>query len=194
MTLIPRNNSKDCFITCNPKIVIKGGCDCINHNNVIKNMNKKKQMNIPKIKFIKTDFFAILPEKNNSHPLEGDIGYDLFAIEDTIIPARGSAVVPVGIKVGFIEPGYWFKIEARSGNGFKKGLEPHPGIIDNSYRGDLGVKLFNFTDQDQIIEKHKGAAQFVIYKMVDSEVEWMEESDLINTSRGEKGFGSSDSK
>ena len=145
-----------------------------------------------RIKFVSTHKDAILPAKNHPDNLIGDAGYDLFAVEDTVIPARGSTVVPVGLKLGYISPGYWFKIEARSGNGFGKGLEPHPGIIDNPYRGDLGVKLFNFTDVDQIIEKGKGAAQFVLYKMIPSYCGWIEEEDVRLTERAEKGFGSSD--
>ena len=149
-------------------------------------------MKTVEIKFVKTHESAILPVKNHTHNLLGDAGYDLFAVEDTVIPARGSAVVPVGIKLGYITPGYWFKIEARSGNGFVKGLEPHPGIIDNPYRGDLGVKLFNFTDLDQVVGKGKGAAQFIIYEMIPATCLWITEEDVESTERAERGFGSSD--
>ena len=146
------------------------------------------------VHFVKTHPDAILPKKNHPNPTTGDAGYDLFAVETTLIPAHGSAVVPVGMKLGYITPGYWFRIEARSGNGFKKSLEPHPGIIDNPYRGDLGVKLFNLSDKDQVIEKGAGTAQFIIYKMEDAEIKWIDEELVEATERGEKGFGSSDKK
>lgn len=146
------------------------------------------------IKFVKTHPDAILPSKNNPHPLTGDTGYDLFAVEDTIIPPYSSAIVPVGIKVGYISPGYWFKIEARSGNGFKKGVIPFPGVIDNLYTGDLSVKCFNHTSTEQIIEKGKGVAQIAIYQLPLSKVSWMNAEDVKETVRGEKGFGSSDKK
>jgi len=145
-----------------------------------------------KLRFIQVDPDAILPAKNHPDPLTGDAGYDVFATETTIIPARGYAVVPIGIKLGYITPGYWFKVEARSGNGFKKNLEPHPGIIDNPYRGSLGVKLFNLSDEDQVIEKGNGAAQLIVYEMIPSHAEWMNENEVIATKRGEKGYGSSD--
>ena len=144
------------------------------------------------IKFVKTHPKAILPQKNHPHPELGDAGYDLFSVETTTIPAKGSAVVPVGLKLGYLTPNYWFRIEARSGNGFKKGLEPHPGIIDNPYRGDLGIKLFNLSDTDQVIEKGKGVAQFIVYEMVSSSTSWISEEEVEATARGEKGFGSSD--
>ena len=71
------------------------------------------------IKFVKTHPKAILPQKNHPHPELGDAGYDLFAVETTTIPAKGSAVVPVGLKLGYLTPNYWFRIEARSGNGYR---------------------------------------------------------------------------
>ena len=49
------------------------------------------------IKFKKTNDDAILPRKAHPDSKTGDTGYDLFAVEDTSIPAKGSAVVPVGI-------------------------------------------------------------------------------------------------
>ena len=145
-----------------------------------------------KVKFLKTHYDAILPEVNNSAWATGDSGYDLFAVEDTTIPARGSAVVPVGLTLADITPGYWFRIEPRSGLGFKHGLQPHLGVIDNQYRGDLGVKLYNFSDTDAVVEKGKGCAQLVVYKLLQPVVEWADE--VSDTNRGADGFGSSDSK
>lgn len=146
------------------------------------------------LKFVKMHTDAILPSKNHTDPLIGDACYDLFAVETVLIPARQSAVVPVGLKVGYITPGYYFRVEARSGNGFKKGLEPHPGIIDNPYRGDMGVKIFNLSDVNQIIQKGNGVAQIAIYEMISSKVDWISEEEVESTERGEKGFGSSDKK
>jgi len=144
------------------------------------------------IKFKKTHDDAKLPSVNNNGWETGDSGYDLFAVEDTTIPARGSAVVPVGLTLADITPGYWFRIEPRSGLGFKHGLQPHLGVIDNQYRGDLGVKLYNFSDTDAVIEKGKGCAQLVVYKLLQPAVEWADE--VSDTNRGADGFGSSDSK
>jgi len=144
------------------------------------------------VKFVRTHEGAILPERNHKDLKEGDAGWDLFATETIEIPANDSVVVPIGLKVGFITPGYWFKIENRSGNGFKKGLRVHAGIIDNGYRGDLGVKVFNLTNSVQIVEKGKGVAQFIVYEMIQTEASWIEES--IDTDRGVDGFGSSDNK
>lgn len=136
------------------------------------------------IKFEKTHPDAKLPTKNHS----SDTGYDVYGIEDKLIPARGSAVVGVGLKFAFIHPGFWVKVESRSGLGFKHGIMAHPGIIDNGYRGDAGIKLYNLTDIDYNIKAGDRIAQFVVYSNICTEVEWGE---VEQTDRGEKGFGSS---
>lgn len=141
------------------------------------------------IRFIKTSERAKLPKKNHGDPRFGDAGYDLFSIEDVCIQPGESAVVPVGLKVGFVTPGYWFRIEARSGLGFKKGLQPHFGIIDNGYRGDLGIKVYNLSKEEQWIKEGTGVAQLIPYFMIPSEVTWIDEA--VVSERGEKGFGSS---
>lgn len=143
-----------------------------------------------KVKFVKTHPDAKLPTANHNTPLTGDSGYDLFSVSDVDIPAGGSGIVPVGIKVGDLTPGFWFKIEARSGLGFKNGIYPHPGVIDNQYRGDLGVKLYNLTSTPYSIKSGDKIAQIVFYPLIQAEVEWIDEA--VETVRGDKGFGSSD--
>ena len=142
------------------------------------------------VKFKKTHENAQLPVKNHKDPLTGDAGFDLFAVEDIQIPAKGSKVVSVGLKLAGITPGFWFRIEPRSGLGFKKSLQPHLGIIDNGYRGDLGVKIYNFSDTSQVIEKGTGVAQFIVYPMIAVETSFVDQ--VEEGERGEKGFGSSD--
>ena len=66
---------------------------------------------MPVLKFEKTHDLAKLPSKNH----ESDTGYDVYSIEDKLVPARGSAVVGVGLKFAYIPEGYWIKVESRSG-------------------------------------------------------------------------------
>lgn len=147
-------------------------------------------MIIPEIHWIKEHPETQLPAKAHIGILTGDTGYDIMAVEDVVIPARGNVVADTGLKLAFITPGFWFKVEARSGNGFKKNLLPHPGIIDNPYRGGLGIKLYNFSDQEQIIKKGNGLAQIVIYKLEAAHHSFVDE--VVVSDRGDKGFGSSD--
>ena len=136
------------------------------------------------LKFKKTRESAVLPGKNH----KDDTGLDVTSTEDKVIPARGSAVVDVGLEFAHIDPGFWVKIEGRSGMGFKHGILPHPGIIDSGYRGDAGVKLYNLTDKDYEVKAGDRIAQFVVYT---NHVVEVQEGDTQETERGAKGFGSS---
>tara|TARA_R110000751_G_scaffold98536_1_gene191597 strand:- start:1652 stop:2197 length:546 start_codon:yes stop_codon:yes gene_type:complete len=153
--------------------------------NVTVNMSKEVEL-----KFIKTHDDAVLPKANNTDEYTGDSGYDLTAIEDLTIPAGGSRVIPVGLKLGYVTPGFWFRIEPRSGLGFKHSIQPHLGVIDNGYRGDMGVKLYNFSDIAFVVRKGERIAQIVVYELLQPKIEWIEEA--VDSARGEKGFGSSD--
>ncbi len=136
------------------------------------------------LKFEKTHVDAILPVKNHNN----DTGMDVTSIQDVTIPARGSAIVDVGLKFAYIESGFWVKVEGRSGLGFKHGIIPHPGIIDEGYRGDAGIKLYNLTDVDYNVKAGERIAQFVVYANYPVEVS---EGTVVDSERGDKGFGSS---
>ena len=147
------------------------------------------------IKFIKTHPDAKLP--NQAH--EGDNGYDLFAVEDTYIPPMvtkdpiishtfNPVCVGSGLKVGFITPGYGFVIKPKSGLGFKHGLQPHLGEIDNGYRGDCGVKMYNFTDKGYTFKKGDKVAQIKIERNYSTMLEWTDT--VIESDRGEGRLGS----
>jgi dUTP pyrophosphatase len=145
-----------------------------------------------KIEFVKVHEDAQLPKKNFDDPLTGDTGFDIFSIEEVIIPAGESAIVGVGLEIGYITPGYWFKIEGRSGLAFKKEVDPHFGIIDNSYRGEFDIKLFNSSREDVKLPKGYAVAQMIVFRLIDCQVGWAETHQPGQ--RGKEGFGSSDVK
>ena len=138
----------------------------------------------PFLKFKKTHDDAQLPQKNHAD----DAGWDLFSVEQVTIPANSSQVVPIGLQLAYVEPGYWIRVASRSGLSFKHNILAHPGVIDSGYRGDLGVLLYNHGDADYVVKKGDRVAQFVIHFNVDLNVAWGEIDDTI---RGNKGFGSS---
>tara|TARA_B100001123_G_C15232419_1_gene995692 strand:- start:363 stop:938 length:576 start_codon:yes stop_codon:yes gene_type:complete len=143
------------------------------------------------IKVKKTHPDAVLPVANNKDLGTGDTGYDLTAIEPQHIQAGKSKVVSVGLTLAYITPGYWFRIEPRSGLGFKNSVQPHLGVIDNGYRGDLGVKLYNFHEKTSIsVKKGDKIAQLVVYPLIQPVFEFADE--VSESARGNKGFGSSD--
>jgi len=138
-----------------------------------------------RIHFIKTHPDAILPSKKNVN----DTGYDLSSVDEVVVPAKGSAVVPTGLQVAKTEKGLWYLILPRSGMGFKHSIQPHLGVIDNEYRGDLGVKLYNFSDVDYKVSKGDRVAQIAYFPLLCIEPTWATETD--ETTRGSNGFGSS---
>ena len=146
------------------------------------------------IKLLKTHEDAVLPAANNKQTGTGDTGFDLVAVEDAFVPASGSVVVPVGLTLADITPGYWLRIEPRSGLGFKHNIQPHLGVIDNGYRGDLGVKLYNFSADGAGYNINKGdkIAQLVVYPLLQPEFQFTDQ--VTDSDRGDHGFGSSDNK
>lgn len=147
-------------------------------------------METPIIKFVKTHPDAKLPKFNIVDPLVGDIGADLFCVEDFTIPANGSTVVNVGVKVGYIQPGYYFNIVGRSGLGFKHSIMPHAGRIDPLYRGDLACKLYNLSSTTYSGSAGDRIAQLEFHKLIQPAFEWIAAEDVDSNLRGEDGIGS----
>lgn len=142
-----------------------------------------------KISFVKTHDDARLPQRNNNEPLVGDTGYDIYAVENVDILPHSTITVPIGLDIGYIEKGYWIRIESRSGMFFRNGITAFPGVIDCSYRGKLGAALVNNTDTAYTVSKGDRIAQLVVYKLLEPIISWAESKD--QTTRGDKGFGSS---
>ena len=142
-----------------------------------------------KIRFVKTHPDAKLPTK----AYETDSCWDLYACEDITI--FGEGVIPVGIAVAYISPGFGLAIKPRSGLGFKQSIQPHLGEIDQTYRGDLATKIYkldsncNASKGKVEIKKGDRIAQFKVEKVYPATVGWLDE--VIPTDRGDKGFGSS---
>lgn len=143
----------------------------------------------PIMSFVRTHPDAQLPTRKRKDILTGDTGYDLVSVEEIVIPANSALVVNVGLTLGYITPGYWIRIESRSGLQFKNSISAFNGIIDNTYRGDLGVRLINSSQTDYTVHKGDRIAQIVIYPLLELEAGFIEE--VRPTERGDKGFGSS---
>lgn len=119
----------------------------------------------------------------------GDAGADLRSAVDTVIPAYGRALVSTGVHVALPE-GYALFVHPRSGLALKSGITVlnTPGTIDAGYRGDIGVILFNTTDEDFIVNKSDRIAQAVVQRV--EQVDFQLVSSLDESVRGTSGFGS----
>lgn len=67
--------------------------------------------------------------------------------EDTVIPARGRGVVKTGLSIA-IPHGTYARVAPRSGLAVKNFIDTGAGVVDEDYRGEVGVVLFNHSDAD----------------------------------------------
>lgn len=83
-------------------------------------------------------------------------------------------------------------IQSRSGLAINKGIEcSNAGVIDEGYIGEIKVKLYNNTWIPKMIKNHERIAQGVIELLPLIELKEIKKENIKNTSRGNKGFGSS---
>jgi dUTP pyrophosphatase len=115
-------------------------------------------------------------------------GYDLSSIEEVIIPPRDRKVVKTGIAIS-IPSGYYGRVAPRSGLTVKSGIDVGAGVIDEDYRGEICVILFNHSNCYFVINIGDRIAQLILEKIGTPDVKVVD--DLNNTERGENGFGSS---
>jgi len=118
-----------------------------------------------------------------------DAGYDLYAIEDCIIPAHGMLDVGTGIVVA-APPGTYITVEGRSGMA-RKGVMPFRGIIDATYCGEMKVALMNISDDDYEVKKHDRIAQIILHEQVHADFVVVDDFGPNYNQRGTSGFGDS---
>lgn len=114
-------------------------------------------------------------------------GFDLSAGENAVVPPKARAVVKTGLKVR-IPAGCYGRVAPRSGLAVKKFIDVGAGVVDADYRGELGVVLFNFGDEELVVKVGDRIAQLVLEKI--SSVDAIVVDELDETARGAGGFGS----
>lgn len=136
------------------------------------------------IKLKKLSDKAVIPSNANM----GDAGYDLYATHNQMLAPMERALFKTNIALE-IPSCHYGQICDRSGNAYKKGLHVLAGIIDETYRGDVGVVLINLGQIPVIIKEGDKIAQ-IIFKRYEK-VQFYQ-GELTDSERGEKGYGSSD--
>lgn len=126
---------------------------------------------------------AIIPKKGSLYAA----GYDLYSAVDTTIKAKNKGLVSTGISMA-IPKGNYGRVAPRSGLAAKNFIDVGAGVVDEDYRGEVFVLLFNFSDTDFEIKYGDRIAQLIIEKITLTEIQEVE--DLSLTERGEGGFGS----
>ena len=132
---------------------------------------------------IKLDFGAEVPFRAH----ETDAGIDLFCRKSETIPARGSVVFDTGVHIE-LPPGYFAKIESKSGLNVSHGIVSCGGVIDEGYTGSITVKLYNMTDEPYDFWQGDKIAQLIIIPYATPKIEIVQE--IEGGERGDNGFGS----
>jgi len=138
-----------------------------------------------------TVFFARMNE-NAQLPVYSSAlaaGMDLHSCENIIVPPKGKVLVSTGLKMA-IPTGYYGRVAPRSGLAVKNFIDTGAGVIDEDYRGELKVLLFNFGDSEFNVKVGDRIAQLLLEKVMHAEIREVSEEQLGKTDRGIGGFGS----
>ena len=129
-----------------------------------------KQKNHCKLYVIKSEEGIIKIKRMNANArlpvrgTEGAAGYDLAAVQSTVVPVHGKCLVKTGLAMSLPLGCYW-RIAPQSGLALKKFIDVGPGVIDSNYRGELRVVLFNFGDEDFTVNMGDRIAQLIFEKI-----------------------------
>ncbi len=137
----------------------------------------------------------IVNRSNNEIPryaTEYSAGMDIraFVNEEIVLSPGERKLVPTGLYIE-LPIGYEAQIRPRSGLALKKGIGivNSPGTIDADYRGEIGIIVINYSNDKYTIKSGDRICQMVIAKH--ETIEWLEVSELENSTRGKGGFGHS---
>lgn len=129
---------------------------------------------------------ATLPTKGYAD----DAGFDLYALADVTVPARGQAEVSCGVSVDVPE-GTWAQITGRSSTLKKRNLmvAPTVGVIDEGYTGELFAPIVSISDEPVHIAAGDRVAQLILHEAPGQRFRpvW---GQVRNKARGSNGFGS----
>lgn len=123
-------------------------------------------------------------------------GFDLKARikEPIVLLPQDRVSISTGIQVvRFTEPNLELQIRPRSGLLFNHGITTFLGTVDNDYRGEIKVCLFNISKEPYIIKPYERIAQAVISHVASYDFTRTYMADTEPTIRGANGFGSTGS-
>jgi dUTP pyrophosphatase len=138
------------------------------------------------VKIKKLNEAAVIPVWNNK-----SAGCDLSSLESHVLKPGERKLFKTGLSIA-IPSGLYGRVAPRSGLAFKSGIDVMAGVIDEDYRGELGVILINLGQEDKSIAVGDKIAQLIFenYTRCDfSVVDTLDETD-----RGTGGYGSTDKK
>ncbi|XP_034849760.1 deoxyuridine 5'-triphosphate nucleotidohydrolase, mitochondrial isoform X1 [Mirounga leonina] len=136
-----------------------------------------------RLRFVRLSEHATAPTKGSARAA----GYDLYSAYDYTLPPMEKALVKTDIQVA-LPSGCYGRVAPRSGLAAKYFIDVGAGVIDEDYRGNVGVVLFNFGKEKFQVKKGDRIAQLICERIFYPEIE--EVQVLDDTERGSGGFGS----
>ena len=116
-----------------------------------------------------------------------DAGMDLYTVEDFTIFPNEHKTIKTGVVIVFPE-GYAALVWDKSGIALKRYLKTVGGVFDTDYRGEYLIGLYNFGKEPQSFSVGDKIAQLLIQKVEHPKI--LEVTELDDTPRGDRGFGS----
>ncbi|XP_053784629.1 deoxyuridine 5'-triphosphate nucleotidohydrolase, mitochondrial isoform X1 [Desmodus rotundus] len=136
-----------------------------------------------RLRFVRLSEHATAPTKGSARAA----GYDLYSAYDYTVPPMEKALVKTDIQIA-LPAGCYGRVAPRSGLAAKHFIDVGAGVIDEDYRGNIGVVLFNFGKEKFEVKKGDRIAQLICERIYYPEIE--EVQGLDDTERGSGGFGS----
>lgn len=149
----------------------------------IRDLRDRNDMTEVKIKVLHR--FAQIPKLATP----GSACFDIYAIASELVSSQTINNVRTGLAFE-IPVGYELLVRPRSGLAMNQvNVANSPGTLDSDYRGELRILIHNMSrHMDYTIHRGDRIAQIAIRKT--ERVQFLEVDELSETSRGEKGMGS----
>lgn len=140
---------------------------------------------IPVVKFERISDDAYIPIRAH----KSDSGYDIRIPYGLHLRPNEVQLINTGIRIELPE-GYECQVRSRSGMPVKHGIVFALGVgtIDQDYRGEIKIPLWNIGDSRITLPKGARVAQLVFSRL--DKVRLKEAPVATDTERGEGGFGS----
>ncbi len=128
-----------------------------------------------------------------SYATKDSCGLDLFIAEDCVLSDKRYIKIRTYTKFN-MPKGYFGLIAGRSSSAPKRGIEVAVGIVDQDYTGEVSVVAKSLSGEIKL-QKGERIAQFVVIPYCQLPIEKISADDFekntADSTRGEKGFGSS---
>lgn len=122
-----------------------------------------------------------------------DAGFDIHSSEDTVVYPESSSAISTNLTLT-MPPNTIGLVKPRSGTSFANNIETGAGVIDETYSGEIKVKLYNHGDTPFRIKKGQRIAQLVMFYRPSININLQGKDAIFNEPkrkpRGDNGFGS----